>query len=68
MFNSILFSRSLPIISALKAQNMLNKGCVGYLASVLDTSVEAQLKPENIDVVQEFHEVFPDDLPGLPPN
>ncbi|KAI3450341.1 hypothetical protein Pfo_007006 [Paulownia fortunei] len=68
MFNGISFSRSLPIISALKAQKMLNKGCVGYLASVLDTSVEAQLKPENIDVVQEFVEVFPDDLPGLPPN
>ncbi|KAI3451367.1 hypothetical protein Pfo_008032 [Paulownia fortunei] len=68
MFNGISFSRSLPIISALKAQKMLNKGCVGYLASVLDTSVEAQLKPENLDVVQEFVEVFPDDLPGLPPN
>ncbi|KAI3448707.1 hypothetical protein Pfo_005372 [Paulownia fortunei] len=68
MFNGISFSRSLPIISALKAQKMLNKGCVGYLASVLDTSVEAQLKPENVDVVQEFVEVFPDDLPGLPPN
>ena len=68
MFNGISFSRSLPIIFALKAQKMLNKGCVGYLASVLDTSVEAQLKPENVDVVQEFVEVFPDDLPGLPPN
>ncbi|KAI3446801.1 hypothetical protein Pfo_003466 [Paulownia fortunei] len=68
MFNGISFSRSLPIISALKAQKMLNKGCVGYLASVLDTSVEAQLKSENVDVVQEFVEVFPDDLPGLPPN
>ena len=51
MFNGISFSQSLPIISALKAQKMLNKGCVGYLASVLDTSVEAQLKPENVDVV-----------------
>ncbi|KAI3470676.1 hypothetical protein Pfo_027339 [Paulownia fortunei] len=47
---------------------ILNKGCVGYLASVLDTSVETQLKPENVDVVQEFVEVFPDDLLGLPPN
>ncbi|KAI3443877.1 hypothetical protein Pfo_000542 [Paulownia fortunei] len=68
MFNGISFSRSLPIISALKAQKMLNKGCVGYLASILDTLVEAQLKPENIDVVQEFLEVFPYDLLGLPPN
>ena len=45
---------------------MLNNGYVGYLASVLDTSVEAQLKPENIDVVQEFLKVFLDDLPRLP--
>ena len=47
---------------------MLDSGCVGYLASVVDTSLEQHSKPEDVPVVQEFLEVFPEDLPGLPPD
>ncbi|KAL5570097.1 hypothetical protein UlMin_026672 [Ulmus minor] len=57
-----------PIISALKAKKMLSNGCVGYLAHVVDTTVDAILKPEDVHVVKNFLEVFPEDLPGLPPD
>ncbi|KAL5563369.1 hypothetical protein UlMin_033116 [Ulmus minor] len=57
-----------PIISALKAKKMLSNGCVGYLAHVMDTTVDVILKPEDVHVVKNFLEVFPEDLPGLPPD
>ena len=59
---------SLPIISAMKASKLLRNGCIGYLASIVDVSVEQKIKPENVHVVNEFLEVFPEDLPGLPPD
>ena len=39
-----------------------------YLTSVVDTSLGQQLKPEDILVVQNFLDIFPDDLPRLPPD
>ncbi|KAL5549485.1 hypothetical protein UlMin_004716 [Ulmus minor] len=57
-----------PMISALKAKKMLSNGCVGYLAHVVDTIVDAILKPKDVHVVKNFLEVFPEDLPGLPPD
>ena len=55
------------ILSALKAKRCLEKGGVGYLVSVVDTTTELP-KMEDIDVVREFPDVFPEELPGLPPD
>ena len=53
------------LISAISARCLLQKGCKGYLAHVVDTrSNEARL--EGVPVVRDFLDVFPDDLPGLP--
>ena len=41
---------------------MINKGCVAYLACDVDTTIEQKSKP----MVNEFLDVFPEDLPGLP--
>ncbi|GJV30831.1 hypothetical protein Tco_1391231 [Tanacetum coccineum] len=38
----------------------------GFLASVIDTSLESP-NIENLFVVREFADVFPNELPGLPP-
>ena len=57
-----------PIISTIKARRLLNSGCMGYLASMVDTSLEQQLKPKDVPVVRNFLDIFPDDLPGLPPD
>jgi hypothetical protein len=55
------------VISALQARRMLRKGCRRYLATVRDTQQD-ELKLENIPIVSEFPEVFPEDLPRLPPD
>ncbi|XP_062103548.1 uncharacterized protein LOC133814627 [Humulus lupulus] len=47
-------------------KRLLESGCMGYLASVVDTYKEQKLKPEDVPVVRDFLEVFPKDLPRLP--
>ena len=54
-------------ISSMAAQRMLRKGCQGYLAYVVETMNEGTLVDE-IPVVREFPDVFPDDIAGLPPD
>ena len=54
------------MISAMKAQRMLCKGCQGYLAYVVEIGKEGTILDE-IPVVREFPDVFPDDIAGLPP-
>ena len=56
---------SSSMISALAAQRMLRKGCQGYLAYVVETGKNGTLVDE-IPVVREFPDVFPDDIAGLP--
>ena len=49
------------------AQRMLRKVCQGYLAYVVETENEGTLVDE-IPVVREFLDVFPDDIASLPPD
>ena len=53
------------LISAISARWLLQKGCKGYLAHVVDTRSD-EVRLEDVPVVREFLDVFPDDLPGLP--
>ncbi|GJZ26207.1 putative reverse transcriptase domain-containing protein [Tanacetum coccineum] len=60
----------LNILSCTKTQKYIHKGCQVYLAQVTskktdDKSEEKRL--EDVPIIQEFTEVFPEDLPGLPP-
>ncbi|GKC11230.1 hypothetical protein Tco_1008012 [Tanacetum coccineum] len=60
----------LNIISCTKAQEYLTKGCHVFLANITATKDEDNSKEkrlEDVPVVQEFPEVFPEDLPGIPP-
>ncbi|XP_077242572.1 uncharacterized protein LOC143883095 [Tasmannia lanceolata] len=43
------------------------EGCEGYLAQVVDTS-KKKMKLEDVPIVQKYVDVFPDDLPGPPPD
>ncbi|GJR40782.1 putative reverse transcriptase domain-containing protein [Tanacetum coccineum] len=61
---------TLSIISCEKAQKYMKKGCQLFLAQVTvkenkDKSKEKRLEDES--TVRDFPEVFPEDLPGLPP-
>jgi len=46
---------------------MVEKGYLAYLAYVQDTAVENPTI-DSVPVVREFSDVFPSDLPGMPPN
>ncbi|KAL0545863.1 hypothetical protein IC582_015759 [Cucumis melo] len=55
------------LISALKVEKLLRKGCTVFLAHVVEVQ-EEKLKPEDVLVVNEYLDVFPTDLSGLPPD
>ncbi|XP_071719386.1 uncharacterized protein [Rutidosis leptorrhynchoides] len=54
------------LISMMKAKKSLAKGCDSFLAYVIDAKKE-KTTVADIPVVRDFPEVFPDELPGLPP-
>ncbi|GJS97661.1 hypothetical protein Tco_0804629 [Tanacetum coccineum] len=60
----------LSIISCTKTQKYIQRGCHVILAQI--TEKKAKDKPkekqlEDVPIVRNFLEVFPEDLPGLPP-
>ena len=55
------------LINAIAASKMLRKGCQGYLAFVVDRRQEGT-RLEDIPIVKEFPDFFPDDISGLPPD
>ena len=48
------------------ARCLLRRGCIGYLAHIVDTR-SSEVRLEGVPVVRDFRDVFPEDLPGLPP-
>ncbi|GJZ24182.1 hypothetical protein Tco_0561641 [Tanacetum coccineum] len=60
----------LHIISCTKAHKYMEKGYPIFLAHITAKEVEDKLEKkrlEDVPIVQDFPEVFPEDLPGLPP-
>ncbi|XP_070004536.1 uncharacterized protein [Nicotiana sylvestris] len=65
------FSVSTPVGDSITAARVyrncvVTKGCIYHLVRVADTTSEVSA-PESVPVVNEFLEVFPDELPGIPP-
>ncbi len=54
------------VISTMPARKMLQKGCKGFLAHVREV-MENKNGLKLIHVVKEFPNMFPKELPGLPP-
>ncbi|WMV55140.1 hypothetical protein MTR67_048525 [Solanum verrucosum] len=52
-------------VSCFKARRMISKGCIYHLVRVRDTNSKTPTL-ESIPIVNEFPEVFPDDLLGVP--
>jgi hypothetical protein len=58
----------LQLVSATQAKKMLKKeSCQGFLVNISGEKQET-LRVEDVPVVQEFIDVFPEDLPGIPPD
>ena len=59
--------KSYPLIYAMKASKLLCQGCIGYWCYAINNQLKER-KAENIPIVYEFEDVFPKELPGLPPH
>ncbi|KAI3743596.1 hypothetical protein L1987_61306 [Smallanthus sonchifolius] len=55
------------VISMIKAESYMRRGCEAYLAYVIDDRMKMN-ENKNVPVVCNFPEVFREDLPGLPPD
>ena len=53
-------------VSAIKAEKMMNKGCEAFLSHVVNMNVDSP-NMSRILVVRRYPDVFPEELPGLPP-
>ena len=58
---------SSSMMSVMMAGKILRKAYLGYLAYAVEVR-DNDMRLEDIPVVKEFPVVFPDDLPGLPPD
>ena len=58
---------STSLISVIQENKMLRKACQGYLVYAIE-SANSEMKLAEVPVVNDFLDVFPEDLPGLPPN
>nr|GEY41528.1 putative reverse transcriptase domain-containing protein [Tanacetum cinerariifolium] len=56
----------LKIISCIKARKYIENGCELFLAQVTGT-VSKEKRVEDVPVIHDSPDVFPEDLPGLPP-
>jgi len=65
-FYGLREEKSYPLIFTMKASKLLCQGCMGYWCYTIDTQAKEE-KVGNIPVVCEFEDVFPEELPGLPP-
>ncbi|XP_071693537.1 uncharacterized protein [Rutidosis leptorrhynchoides] len=56
----------LNLISCIKIRKYLMKGCQAILAHIKEVKPDER-RIEDEPVVKDLHEVFPDEIPGLPP-
>nr|GEW24368.1 hypothetical protein [Tanacetum cinerariifolium] len=56
----------LKVVSYIKARKYIERGCHLFVAHVTEKEPKEKLL-EDVPVMCDFPEVFPDDLPGLPP-
>ncbi|KAI3739961.1 hypothetical protein L2E82_30375 [Cichorium intybus] len=57
----------MPVISFAQARSSVSKGGVSYLAYVSFAKPD-QVGKESVKIVNEYPDVFPEELPGLPPD
>ncbi|GJT83076.1 putative reverse transcriptase domain-containing protein [Tanacetum coccineum] len=59
----------LEVISSIRTQGYINKGCQAFLVQMMkkEETEASEKQIEDVPVVRDFPEVFPEDLSGLPP-
>nr|GFA89252.1 putative reverse transcriptase domain-containing protein [Tanacetum cinerariifolium] len=66
VYHGSLPRKSMQINSALQARTLLSHGCEGFLARIHDTTSKVPSIHDQ-PIVSEFSDVFPDELPRIPP-
>nr|GFD15666.1 putative reverse transcriptase domain, aspartic peptidase domain protein [Tanacetum cinerariifolium] len=66
IYHGSLPGKSMQIISALQARTLLSHGCEGFIATIHDTTSDVPSIHDQ-PIVSKFPDVFPDELPGIPP-
>ncbi|KAJ0619192.1 putative nucleotidyltransferase, Ribonuclease H [Helianthus annuus] len=63
-------AKDLKLMSCLQARKYLRKEYRAFLANIVvaETDKKRKVEVKDVPVVREFPQVFPDDLPGLPPS
>ncbi|GJW33627.1 putative nucleotidyltransferase, ribonuclease H [Tanacetum coccineum] len=56
----------LNLISCIKTERYISRGCQVFMIQVMEKKADEK-RLEDISVVKEFPDVFPEDLPGIPP-
>ncbi|GJR50434.1 putative reverse transcriptase domain-containing protein [Tanacetum coccineum] len=56
----------LSLISCIKTERYISRGCQVFIIQVMEKKSDEK-RLEDIPVVREFSEIFPENLPGLPP-
>ncbi|GJR24947.1 putative reverse transcriptase domain-containing protein [Tanacetum coccineum] len=56
----------LNLISCIKTERYISRGCQVFMIQVMEKKSDEK-RLEDIPVVKEFSDVFPEDLPGIPP-
>ncbi|GKG09415.1 hypothetical protein Tco_0338161, partial [Tanacetum coccineum] len=57
----------LKVISCIKACKYIERGCYLFVALVAEKKPKEK-RLEDVPIIHDFPEVFPDELPGLPPS
>ena len=66
-FGEIVARPFTSLISSMSAMHLMNKRSQGFLAMVKDAEA-ISLGLDQVPVVRDFPDVFPEELPGMPPN
>ncbi|KAL1533106.1 hypothetical protein AAHA92_33038 [Salvia divinorum] len=66
-FHGVPMNQQTSIISVLQATTMIRKGCPAYLVYLQGNDLKER-KIEDVAIVRDFPDVFPDTLPGPPPD
>nr|GFC83845.1 hypothetical protein [Tanacetum cinerariifolium] len=66
IYHGSLPGKSMQIISTLQARTILSHGYECFLATIHDTTSNVPSIHDQ-PIVSEFPDVFPDELPGIPP-
>jgi hypothetical protein len=65
VFKAERISNLTNIISVMAVRKLLKKGCISYLAYVIN-SKQGKIRLSGIPIIREFPDVFPEELLGLP--